>query len=172
VSHNIRLLARCLINRSHSSEIVKVRPALRPYGPTLVTLTFDHLFAKVLPRETQRLIAGAIGLAGTIKGVLIVNTVVPRMSLRISSAALGAAWLTDTIAEVADPWLQSQGFTPITDHVPYVVLHTALSLLGYAIQKRYEAKHLPRIIETFLSPMAVAEARLKKLMPKGKIKRH
>jgi hypothetical protein len=38
---------------------------------------------QLLPPETRRLLSAAIGLAGAAKGLLIVNTVLPTMSLRL-----------------------------------------------------------------------------------------
>lgn len=118
--------------------------------------------ARLLPPETRRLIKMSIQIAGTIQGLLIINTVVPKMSLRISSAALGAAWLSDAIAETCDPWLKShEGWEPIAGRLPYAVLQVGLTVGGYYVQKKVYPGRFPLLVERVLAPLAFAESRLK-----------
>ena len=69
LSHDIHCVCTSISEHFHSKELTKV-----------------------IPPETRRLMSIAIAGLGTIKGLLIVNTLLPKMSLRISSAALGAYW--------------------------------------------------------------------------------
>lgn len=52
------------------------------------------------------------------------------MSLRISSAALGAAWVTQAIAETLDPILEKHNLPIIREHAPFVPIHLGLLVLG------------------------------------------
>lgn len=72
LSNNIQCLCTTISEHYHSREL-----------------------SQVIPPETRRLMSLAIAFAGTIKGLLIVNTLLPKMSLRISSSALGAYWATE-----------------------------------------------------------------------------
>jgi len=96
---------------------------------------------------------------GAVKGLVLVHHVIPKLSLQISAAALGARWITDSIAELFDPYLTSQGVTPIKDHAGYALLHLGLTAAGAAFQaKNYPC---PRFIDKFLLPMEKLEHRLK-----------
>jgi hypothetical protein len=100
-------------------------------------------------------------ILGAIQGLLIVNTVLPKVSLRISSAALGAAWLTDAITEICDPWIQAHdGWNPMANHLPYAVLQVGLTIGGYYVQKTVYPGKIPLIVERVLSPLAFFEKRL------------
>lgn len=139
LSNNIHCVCATLMERWHSKEL-----------------------ARVLPPETRRFLRLAIQVAGTVQGIIIVNTVLPKMSLRISSAALGAAWLTDAIAETMDPWLKAHdGWEPITGRLPYAVLQVGLTVGGYYVQKNVYPGRFPALVERFLTPLSIAEKRLK-----------
>ena len=56
---------------------------------------------QVLPGETRKLLAVSLSLVSLVKGLFVAHFV-PKLTLAISSSALGAVWLTDALAEVAD----------------------------------------------------------------------
>lgn len=66
------------------------------------------------------------------------------------------------IAEALDPYLKKKGWSPIEDHAPFVPLHVGLTVLGYHVQKTHQGK-FPLYIERFLTPLTLAEGRLKAL---------
>jgi len=139
LSNNLNCVMATIMDRMHSKEM-----------------------ARLLPPETRRLINMSIQIAGTIQGLLIINTVVPKMSLRISSAALGAAWLSDAIAETCDPWLKEHmGWEPIAGRLPHAVLQIGLTVGGYYVQKKVYPGRFPLLVKRFLAPLAFAESRLK-----------
>jgi len=128
---------------------------------TLMSRWHSKELARILPPETRRFIKLSFQIMGAIQGLLIVNTVLPKVSLRISSAALGAAWLTDAITEICDPWIQAHdGWNPMANHLPYAVLQVGLTIGGYYVQKTVYPGKIPLIVERVLSPLAFFEKRL------------
>lgn len=117
---------------------------------------------KILPSETRRFIRQGIGVLGTIEGLIIVNTLLPRMSLRVTSAALGGAWLADALAEALDPTLNKHGWPVIEGHVPYVLLSAGFTAAGYGLQRQHLGK-FPFLIERALLPLTLVEEKLKAL---------
>lgn len=139
LSGNINCVMCSLMERIHSQEM-----------------------ARFLPPETRKFLKMSIQIAGMIQGLLIINTVVPKMSLRISSAALGAAWLSDAIAETCDPWLKAhEGWEPIAGRLPYAILQVSLTVGGYYVQKKVYPGRFPLLVERFLAPLGFVESRLK-----------
>ena len=47
-----------------------------------------------MPPETKKALGLALSVVSLIKGLFVVHVVMPKMTLAISSSALGAAWLT------------------------------------------------------------------------------
>ena len=117
---------------------------------------------KILPPETRRFVRQSINVLSTIEGLVIVNALLPRMSLRVTSAALGGAWLADALAETLDPTLKKHGWPVIEGHVPYVLLSAGFTAAGYGIQKRRPGK-FPFLIQRALLPLTMMEERLKAL---------
>lgn len=102
----------------------------------------------------------SISILGAIEGLIIVNTVLPKMSLRISSAALGGAWLTEALAEALDPLLKKHNWPVIEGKLPYALLQVGFTAGGYYMQKRFPGRY-PVLIEQLLTPLSIAERQLK-----------
>lgn len=120
--------------------------------------------AQLLPTETRRFFSAGISIASAIEGAVLIYFVVPTMSLRLSSAALGAAWVTDAIADVVDPFLEKRGWEPIEGHAAYLPIHALLTWGGYYLQTKYAGKGvLPPLIDRMLTPLTLAENSLKKM---------
>ena len=47
-----------------------------------------------MPPETKKALGLALSVVSLVKGLFVVHVVMPKMTLAISSSALGAAWLT------------------------------------------------------------------------------
>lgn len=118
--------------------------------------------ARILPPETRRFVRLGINTLGAIEGLIIVNTLLPRMSLRVTSAALGGAWLAEALAETMDPTLRKHGWPVIEGHLPYCLLSAGFTAGGYIIQKRHPGR-FPFLIERALLPLTIAEEKLKAL---------
>lgn len=116
--------------------------------------------ARILPPETRRFVRLGINGVGAIEGLIIVNTLLPRMSIRVTSAALGGAWLTEAMAEWLDPTLKKHGWPVIEGHLPYCLLSAGFTAGGYIIQKRHPGR-FPYLIERLLLPLTYAEQKLK-----------
>jgi len=139
LAQNINIVAQSIIDVNHGQEL-----------------------ARVLPPETRRFVRLAINTVSAIEGLIIVNAVLPRMSLRITSAALGGAWLTEALAEALDPTLRKHNWPVIGGHLPHCILSAGFTVGGYAIQKRHPGR-FPFLIERALLPLTLAEERLKAL---------
>jgi hypothetical protein len=106
---------------------------------------------KVIPPETRRFLRNTVTIMGTIQGLLIARSL-PKMSLRISSAALGSAWFIDAV----DPYLKEKHWDYITP-----ALQVVGTGVGYYVQKRVYPGKFPIYVERFLTPLALAEKQLK-----------
>ncbi len=118
---------------------------------------------QVLPKETQKLLGVALGLVSIVKGLFVVHFVVPKMTLVLSSSALGAVWMTDALAEVADQHAGGEGRGLLRDKALYLLTNLGLTAAGVCFQSSRTGAEMPRWTRVLLYPAIRVEEILRGL---------
>jgi len=118
---------------------------------------------QVLPKETQKLLGVALGLVSIVKGLFVVHFVVPKMTLVLSSSALGAVWMTDALAEVTDQHAGGEGRGLLSDKALYLLTNLGLTAAGVCFQSSRTGAEMPRWTRALLYPAIVVEEILRDL---------
>lgn len=118
---------------------------------------------QVLPKETQKLLGVALGLVSIVKGLFVVHFVVPKMTLVLSSSALGAVWMTDALAEVTDQQAGGEGKGLLRDKALYLLTNIGLTAAGVFYQSSRAGDEMPRWTRALLYPALRLEEILRHL---------
>lgn len=118
---------------------------------------------QVLPKETQKLLGVALGLVSIVKGLFVVHFVVPKMTLALSSSALGAVWITDALAEVADQRAGGEGKGVLRDKALYLLSNIGLTAAGVFFQSSRAGDEMPAWTRALLYPAIRLEEVLRSL---------
>ena len=142
---------------------------------SLISRHIDHAFVamaqhihrlevlKVLPAETKKLLGLTVSLVSLLKGLLVVHYIVPKMTVAISSSALGALFLTDTIVAVTDKQAGGPGKGWLHDKMVYLASNVLLTLAGCVFQTHRAGEEMPRVFEILLYPAVRMERFLRSL---------
>jgi hypothetical protein len=106
----------------------------------------------VLPKETQKLLGVALGLVSIVKGLFVVHFVVPKMTLALSSSALGAVWITDALTEVSDQHAGGEGKGLLRDKALYLLTNLGLTAAGVLFQSSRADDEMPAWTRALLYP--------------------
>src|SRR6056297_202401 len=113
-----------------------------------------------LPRETQKLLGMTVSLVSVLKGLIVVHFVVPRLTLVISSSALGALWVTDMLVDVMDAGADGPGTGLLNDKCLYLLSNFFWTAVGCMYQSHREGQDMPRLIQVLLFPAVRLETLL------------
>lgn len=105
----------------------------------------------------------ALGLVSIVKGLFVVHFVVPKMTLALSSSALGAVWITDALAEVADQRAGGEGKGVLRDKALYLLSNVGLTAAGVFFQSSRAGDEMPGWTRALLYPAVRLEELLRSL---------
>ena len=136
---------------------------VRSLIPPVKTHKHNHNHDQVLPAETRKLLGVALGLVSIVKGLFVVHFVVPKMTLVLSSSALGAVWLTDALAAVADKRAGGEGKGVLRDKALYLLVNIGLTAAGVVFQSARAGDEMPAWTRALLYPAVRLEELLRHL---------
>lgn len=105
----------------------------------------------------------AVGLVSIVKGLFVIHFVVPKMTLALSSSALGAMWITDALAEVADQRVGGEGKSPLRDKALNLCANLLLVAVGVGFQSSQAGDEMPVWARALLYPAVRLEEALRSL---------
>lgn len=117
----------------------------------------------MLPAETRKLLGLALGLVSIVKGLVVVHFVVPKLTLVLSSSALGAVWVTDALVEVSDQRAGGEGQGLLRDKALYVLTNVGLTAAGVWYQSSRAGDEMPAWTRALLYPAVKLEEMLRQL---------
>jgi len=112
---------------------------------------------RYLPKETQKLLGLTVSLVSVVKGLIVVHFVVPRLTLAVSSSALGALWITDTIMYVTDAGAGRTGKGPMHDNGLFLLSNLFWTAAGFAFQTKRAGEEMPRFFRILFYPVLCLE---------------
>lgn len=142
---------------------------------SLISRHIDHAFGaiaermhrlevfRILPNETQKLLGLTVSLVSVVKGLIIVHFVVPRLTLAVSSSALGALWVTDMLVDVTDAGAGGPGKGPMHDKGLFLLSNLFWTAAGCVFQTKREGEEMPRLFQILLYPALRLEKLLRSL---------
>ena len=131
---------------------------------SLISRHIDHAFGaiaermhrlevfRILPKETQKLLGLTVSLVSVVKGLLVVHFVVPRLTLAVSSSALGALWVTDMLVDVTDAGAGGAGKGPMHDKGLFLLSNLFWTAAGCIFQTKRAGDEMPRLFQILLHP--------------------
>lgn len=126
-------------------------------------ILFYPIPSQVLPKETQKVLGVAVGLVSIVKGLFVIHFVVPKMTLALSSSALGAMWITDALAEVADQRAGGEGLGALSDKALNLCTNLLLVAVGVGFQSSRAGDEMPAWARALLYPAVRLEEVLRSL---------
>lgn len=112
---------------------------------------------RFLPKETQKLLGLTVSLVSVVKGLIVVHFVVPRLTLAVSSSALGALWVTDILVYVTDARAGGTGKGPMHDKGLFLLSNLFWTAAGCAFQTKRAGEEMPRFFRILLYPALCLE---------------
>ena len=142
---------------------------------SLISRHIDHAFGaiaermhclqvfRILPRETQKLLGLTVSLVSVVKGLFVVHFVVPRLTLAVSSSALGALWVTDMLVDLTDAGAGGAGKGPMHDKGLFLLSNLFWTAAGCVFQSKRAGEEMPRLFQILFYPALRLEKFLRSL---------